>query len=216
MKGLTVRYLNLCQEQSFLYHFILGIALLLVSFIIGNYASDYATQVASNPVDDLILNNLAVRDVTLIHVYAALFFWLVFIFYILFYRPGSIPFISKTAAVFILVRSGFICLTHIGAPINNLAIPNFSSYFIFNSDLFFSGHVGGPFLLMLIFWEVPRLRYFYILVSIFFAYVVLVGHIHYSIDVAAAPFITYGVYQFAKYFFSKEYHFFRLELELDY
>ena len=47
--------------------------------------------------------------------------------------------------------------------------------------------------------------------SLFFAYIVLVGHIHYSIDVAAAPFITYGVYQFARYFFDGDYDYFKKE-----
>ncbi len=209
MRSLVIRYSPFLQEQSYLYNLILGLFLLIVSFIINNYASLYATQMANKAVSDLILDNINMYDVSIIHVYAALSFWLIFILHTVLYRPGSIPFISKTAALFILVRSCFICLTHIGAPINNLTIPSFSSFFIYNGDLFFSGHVGGPFLLALIFWHQARLRYFYLLTTLFFAYIVLAGHIHYSIDVAAAPFITYCVYQFALYFFSEDYAFFK-------
>lgn len=210
MRSLTLRYGMLCQEQSYLSNLIIGFTALILSFIISNYASEYASENALIPVADLILNYIELRDVSFIHVYAALTFWLTCALYILIYRPETLPFVTKTAALFILVRSGFICLTHIGAPVNNLTIPdNFSSFFIFDGDLFFSGHVGGPFLLMLLFWHNQSLRYFYLLSSIFFAYVVLAGHIHYSIDVFAAPFITYSIYQCSLFVFAKDYEYFK-------
>lgn len=205
MKSLVIRYTGLIQEQSYLYNLILGLCLLVLSFIVNNYASLYATQIAGPAVPDLLLDHIHLYDVSFIHVYAALSFWLVFIFYLFLFRPELIPFISKTAALFILIRSVFICLTHMGAPANNLTIPAFSSFFIYNGDLFFSGHVGGPFLLALIFWKEKGLRYLYLGSSIFFGLIVLMGHIHYSIDVLSAPFITYGVYQLARTFFSTDY-----------
>ncbi|AHE67415.1 hypothetical protein Loa_01868 [Legionella oakridgensis ATCC 33761 = DSM 21215] len=173
----------------------------------------YASAIAGNPVDDLLLNLLPVYDVTFVHVYAALLFWFVVAMYILM-RPGMIPFITKTASVFIITRSAFICLTHLGAPPNQLIIPeNFSSFFLFNGDLFFSGHVGGPFLLALLFWRNKTLRYFSLAASLFFAYIVLIGHIHYSIDVFAAPFITFGIYELSKFLFAKEYYFFMQDIK---
>lgn len=205
MKSLGIRYNGLIQDQSYLYNLILSLCFLVLSFIINNYASLYATQIAGSPVPDLLLDHINLYDVSFIHVYAALSFWLVFIFYLFFFRPELIPFISKTAALFILIRSAFICLTHMGAPVNNLTIPAFSSFFIYNGDLFFSGHVGGPFLLALIFWKEKGLRYLYLGSSIFFGLIVLMGHIHYSIDVLSAPFITYGIYQLARACFSKDY-----------
>lgn len=211
MRALGIRYSNLCQDRSYLLGLCVGFTTLFLSFILANQAGEYASQVAGSSVHDLILNSMPMRDVTLIHVYAALFFWLSFSIYIL-TRPGALPFVTKTAAVFILVRSVFICLTHLGAPPNNLIIPpNYSAFFLFTGDLFFSGHVGGPFLLMLLFWEHIKLRYFYLATSIFFSYIVLSGHIHYSIDVFAAPFITYGIYQFSRFVFTKDYSFFEQE-----
>ncbi|RUR11150.1 phosphatase PAP2-related protein [Legionella sp. km772] len=208
MKNLSLRYYNLLQEQSYLSNLVLGLLLLAASFVINNHASLYATQIAGQAVPDLFLDNLDLQDVSFLHIYAALSFWLIFTLYVFVFRPETLPFISKTASVFILIRSGFICLTHIGAPVNNLTIPTFSSFFIYNGDLFFSGHVGGPFLLALIFWNERFSRYLYLLTSLFFGYIVLAGHIHYSIDVAAAPFITYGVFHFAKYFFALDYGYF--------
>lgn len=145
MRALTTRYSILCQDKAYLLSLCLGFAVLALSFLLANQAGEYASQVAGPSVEDLILNHMAMRDVTLIHVYAALTFWFLFTIYIL-TKPGALPFITKTAAVFILVRSIFICLTHLGAPPNNLIIPpNYSSFFLFTGDLFFSGHVGGPF-----------------------------------------------------------------------
>lgn len=207
MKHIVNRYKLLCNEQQYIWGLLSGISLLIFSFIIANFAGAYATQMAGSSVNDLILNYLPIRDVTFIHIYAALLFWLGFIIYIV-TRPELIPFVTKTAALFILVRSLFICLTHLGAPANELIIPdNLTALLLFSGDLFFSGHVGGPFLLMLFFWENKKLRYFCFFSSIFFAYIVLAGHIHYSIDVFAAPFITYGVYSLSRVIFSRDFQY---------
>lgn len=211
IKTLGIRYGSLCQDKRYVTGLFIGFFTLILSFILANQAGEFATQVAGPSVNDLILSNITMRDVTKIHVHAALLFWLFFSIYIM-TRPGALPFVTKTAAVFIVVRSMFICLTHLGAPANNLIIPpNYSAFFLFTGDLFFSGHVGGPFLLMLLFWQHIKLRYFYLATSMFFAYIVLAGHIHYSIDVFAAPFITYGIYQFSRFAFASDYLFFELE-----
>ena len=208
MKNVAISYGSLFQERRYVQGLISGFCVLILSFIVANFAGTYATEVAGNSVNDLILNNLRVRDVTFLHVYASMLFWFIFSFYLLL-RPETLPFVTKTAALFILVRSVFISLTHLGAPANNLTIPdNFTNYFLFNGDLFFSGHVGGPFLLLLMFWSNTIIRYICGSASLLFSYTVLVGHIHYSIDVFAAPFITYGIYQLSRYFFARDYDFF--------
>jgi len=74
-----------------------------------------------------------------------------------------------------------------------------------NADLFFSGHTGYPFLCALISWKQKYLRYFFILSSVFFGTISLLGHYHYTIDVFAAFFITYGIYQISLNLFKKEY-----------
>lgn len=66
------------------------------------------------------------------------------------------------------------------------------------NDLFFSAHTGLPFLLALEFWDNKILRYIFLLSSLGGATLVFLGHIHYSIDVLAAFFITYSVFQITK------------------
>ena len=45
------------------------------------------------------------------------------------------------------------------------------------------------------------LRYLFLAWSVFFGIVVLLGHLHYTIDVLSAFFITYGIVDIAKWLF---------------
>ena len=74
----------------------------------------------------------------------------------------------------------------------------------FGSDLFFSGHTGLPFLLALIWWRELPFRLVFLSFSFFFAIVVLLGHMHYSIDVLGAFFITYTIFHLLEKFFKKD------------
>ncbi len=64
-------------------------------------------------------------------------------------------------------------------------------------DLFFSGHTSTLFLIGL---SMPgkKLRYTYFLAAAVVAFCVLFQHDHYSIDVMAAPFYTYGAYRLVR------------------
>jgi hypothetical protein len=81
----------------------------------------------------------------------------------------------------------------------------------FGADQFFSGHTGLPFLGALAFWGIPKLRYFFLGSSLFFALIVLLGHLHYSIDVASAFFITYGIFHIAIWLFPGAFRLFMAE-----
>lgn len=176
--------------------------LLAFSIVVNSYAVAYSTKEASNSVTDLILSNIPVFDVDGIYVYGPLVL-LIFVIGILAWRPRAIPFVIKSVALFVLVRSVFITLTHIGPFPIHVGVPTTGivGYFTSLSDLFFSGHTGLPFLLGLIYWDTRWLRYAFIAISVFFGIIVLLGHLHYSIDVLAAFFISYGIYHMAEYLF---------------
>jgi hypothetical protein len=63
----------------------------------------------------------------------------------------------------------------------------------FQNDMFFSGHTAIPFLGFLLF--DGKIRYFFLCGSICMGTVVLLMHLHYSIDVFSAFFITYCCYR---------------------
>jgi hypothetical protein len=203
--AIVSKYKSYFGEPYFVESFILAFALLGASLVINFYAGTYATEVASNSVSDIVLNNFHVIDVDEIFIYGPLIFWLI-VGPMLIARPGRIPFTLKSISLFVLIRSIFITLTHLGLPADHVVIPasNILDKVSFGDDLFFSGHTGLPFLLALIFWDHKLWRYFFFAASVFFAGVVLAGHLHYSIDVLGAYFITYTIFHLCQRFFKKD------------
>ncbi len=122
-------------------------------------------------------------------------------------EPRRFPFVLSALGLFFIIRGVFISITHLAPfPIETAGDPAaiFSRIF-YGSDQFFSGHTGVPFLLALIYWQYKKWRYVCLGFSLFFAIIVLLGHLHYSIDVLAAFFITYAIYHLALYLFPGPY-----------
>ncbi len=67
----------------------------------------------------------------------------------------------------------------------------------FNKDLFFSGHVATLVLFVLI-EERPLLKKILIINTVLVAGLILLQRVHYTVDVLAAPFITYGIVKFTR------------------
>lgn len=190
---------------------VFSIILFIVSLIWEKVADDYVLKIKGVVVDDLFLSHLPSVDVTYLIVQGALLLTLLIIVLFLF-KPKYINFGLKAMALFILTRSFFISLTHLGAYPNQLVFDTdtfgFKIYnLLFNTsnDFFFSGHTGMPFLMALIFWDNKLWRYVFLIISITFGIAVLLAHIHYSIDVFAAPFITYSVFALSRSLFKKDY-----------
>lgn len=187
---------------------------LSLSLIANFYAGKFATFRAGNSVQDIILSNIPVYDVHDIFIYGPVVMWAVLAIYCI-NKPHKLPFILKSIAIFILIRSTFVSLTHIGPFPDALAMgidsPDWIRLFTFGGDLFFSAHTGLPFLLALIFWKEKALRILFIATSVFFGVIVLMGHLHYSIDVLSAFFITYTIYNISKWLFKNDFAMFELK-----
>lgn len=201
-------------DKNFLISFFGGLLLLVVSLVTQFFVSNYTNSLPSTPVTDLILSNIRVYNVDGIFVWGSVLLLFVGVFVGL-QRINSMPFAMKSVSMFVLIRSVFVILTHISSFPTRIAIdsPFFNNEFfngIFTgNDLFFSGHTGLPFLLALIFWNDKTLRTIFLSFSILFAIVVLLGHIHYSIDVLSAFFITYGIFEICKRLFKREWELFQ-------
>ncbi len=166
------------------------------------FANTYTTERASNSVTDIILDNIPTVNVGFLFSDGVTIF-LIVVGCILLYEPRRIPFVLKSSALFVLVRSGFMILTHLAPPLHGSYVdPQDLLYKISSGDdLFFSAHTGLPFLFALIFWEEKYFRYFFLFSSAIGATIVLLGHLHYSIDVFSALFISFGIFHIAKRFF---------------
>ncbi len=209
MDKVVNKYKPYFTDRAWLLSAGLSILLLIGSFFINQAAGQFATRNVSNSVTDIILDNIPALDVDMIFIYGFIVFW-IFVTAWIIYHPTKLPFTLKAIALFVLVRSLFIILTHI-APFPNQAVmaPNrLIHWFTFGGDLFFSGHTGLPFLLAIIFWPERPLRYFFLAASVLFAVVVLLGHYHYSIDVLSAFFITYAIAHLAIWLFPRDHKLF--------
>ncbi|MFA5948230.1 MAG: phosphatase PAP2-related protein [Candidatus Gracilibacteria bacterium] len=206
IKKTKQKYKNCFQNEGFLASTIVAVILLLLSFVVNFYAGTYATRKESNFVTDIILSNTPVFYFDGTFIYGTIIF-VIFVVLVCVLNPKIIPFTLKSLALFILVRSMFISLTHIGPFPTQLQIDDSSilRHFTFGGDLFFSAHTGLPFLMALIFWNNIIFRIIFICISVFFGVVVLLAHLHYSIDVFAAFFITYTIFHIARNWFKKDY-----------
>lgn len=197
---------NTWKDKDFLKSVLFGFFLLGASLFVNHHASSLATENISEPVTDIVLSNLPVLDVDGVIIFIALLLLSILTIYLI-TEPKKIPFTLKGVALFILIRSVFINLTHLGPftpqlvvtanPILSLGLGN-------AGDLFFSGHTGLPFLAALAFWENRALRIVFLVGSFVLGLCVLLGHFHYSIDVLGAFFITYTIYTIAKKIFKKD------------
>jgi membrane-associated phospholipid phosphatase len=87
-------------------------------------------------------------------------------------------------------------------PLNDPFVQLFGTGQILEKDLFFSGHTATLFLLFLIS-DNKILKLFFLISTLFVAVSVLLQHVHYSVDVIAAPFFAFASYKIVIYFRQK-------------
>jgi hypothetical protein len=189
-----------------------GFALLAIAIIIQVFAGQYSSRVSvgANSVSDVLLDNLPVVNLDFIIVGGAIALWVI-AWWLLVTKPRYLIFSTKAIALFIISRAFFFSLTHLGPPA--AGIPpgpqnlgwGFYKLLTFQGNYFYSGHTGFPVLMALIFWDDDFWRPFFIVMAVLFGASVLLAHVHYSIDVFAAPFIVYGVYKITERFWPKDY-----------
>jgi hypothetical protein len=204
MRKLIERYREAFRDPGFWRSTALSIIVFLAGLEANLFAIKYATESASNSVSDIVLSNIPVFDVDGLFVYGTLVF-VVFSIIVVLVRPKRVPFALLAVGLFWIIRSAFTSLTHLApfeAHYQSSFGPGINNIF-FGGDTFFSGHTGMPFLGVLGFWRHKYLPWLFLAGSLFFGTVVLLGHLHYSIDVASAFFITYGIFDIAKWLFPK-------------
>jgi len=158
-------------------------------------SSNYVDEVNTVSVPDMILDSIPVIDLTFLFVWGIVAVVAVYLLYPFLYKPKKFHYALGMLSLFLLVRSAFMVLTHLRSPVGAIPIVRGGvlQVLTYTNDLFFSGHAGIPFLGFLVFRE-DRIKYFMLFSSFVLAVTVLLMHVHYSIDVASAYFITYGIY----------------------
>jgi len=206
MQETLSQHKGIWKNRDFVSSVVVAFLLLALSITFNFFAGNFAIKRASNSVSDLLLDNLPFIDTTFVFIYGA-YLLIVFIGFLLFFRPEKIAFVVKNIALFIFIRAVFVTLTHLGEPISGIDV--YSNYvlskFTFGADLFFSGHTGLPYLMALICWKEKLWRNLFLVSSVVLAGSALLGRAHYSIDIFAAYFITYSIFHIAQVIFKKDY-----------
>ena len=186
-----------------------ALILLALATIFQYYASAYVDRTPGNPAVDLFLGILPVVNLNFLIVEGALAAIALSVILIL-AKPQYLLFTLKAGAIFIATRAMFIAVTHIGIYPGqiNPDVGFFDRIYTglgLEAGFFFSGHTGLPLLMALILWNKKFWRYAYIILSVVFGIAVLFAHIHYTMDVLAAPYMTYGIFKMSQYFFPEDY-----------
>jgi hypothetical protein len=181
---------------------VLMIIAMVLNYVSGFYVT-YRAEVVN--VQDLILDHITPINLNFIFVYLYLLAIFVLVLYPLLYNVKKFHAAIAQFSFLSIVRSFFIILTHLQTPSDAVGgkFPGALNLLKFSNDQFFSGHVALPFLGFLLFYENKKLRYFFLITSIVMAITVLAMHQHYSIDVFAAFFITYGCYRAGNWLMKK-------------
>jgi hypothetical protein len=208
MKAIITLHKKYWVQQAFILSVASAVILFTASIYFNIAANRYAALTGTQAVTDVVLNNVRVFNVNWVVSYGPLFI-IAMVVTLLLVRPTAMPFTIKSIAMFIAIRAVFISVTHLGqfTPQLQLSVNKFL-YFTGGGNtggLFFSGHTGVPFLLAFIFWDDKKLRYLFLLTSVVFGAAMLLAHLHYTIDVLGAFFITPTIFRISQNLFRRDY-----------
>ena len=205
MGRIAANLLSHARDAEFRRLSLRALAIFAAGVVLNFFSGTYATEIKSNAVTDIVLSNTPALDLAGVFALGAIPL-IAFVFLLIVYFPQTLPFSLASLGVFYLIRAAFVSLTHIGPfPGHDTAdLGAVVGRFFFGGDLFFSGHTGAPFLLALIFWGHLPLRYIFIAFSLVLGGAALLAHLHYSIDVLAAFFITYTIFHICEWLFRAE------------
>ena len=114
-------------------------------------------------------------------------------------KPSKLLFVLQAYAFLLITRIITLYLVPLNAPAGMIPlvdpiVEKFGTGNLLTKDLFFSGHTATIFLLYLI-TNNKKLKIIFLFCFIILAAAVLFQHVHYTIDVFAAPFFAYTSYR---------------------
>jgi len=197
----------LWKDRRFLLSILLGLMILGTGLECSELARHHLQHTLHGKWEpDLLLDHLPVMELAFFLAWG-LEILLGFLVVIMFLYPEYLPFSLKTIGLLYLIRSFFIILTPLGARPDQVLAPK--EEFFYNlaygsNEFFFSGHVSFPFMLALIFWHKPLIRYVLLFATALFAIAVLLAHTHYSIDVFAVFFMAPTIFGLSRFLFKRD------------
>jgi hypothetical protein len=167
-----------------------------IALCMDYYCGAYVTVTEGAKVPDLILDRFQAVDMSFLFVYGYMALIVTMFLYPTFFRVRTLHIVAIQFSLLLMLRSVFMLFTHMETPAGAVAVgfPSFFEKLYFENDMFFSGHTAMPFLGFYLFRHNP-LRYLFLAGGVTMGIVVLAMHLHYSIDVFGAFFMTYCSYR---------------------
>lgn len=173
------------------YLILLSLAIVAAATFLDYYSGVYVSTTEVAAVPDLILDHIGPVDLGFFYVYGYLILCFTLFLYPFVLHIRTLHVVVSQFSFLVMLRAVFVLLTHLQTPADGITVdfPWIFKGISFQNDMFFSGHTAIPFLGFLLF--DGKIRYFFLCGSISLGTVVLLMHLHYSIDVFSAFFITY-------------------------
>ena len=175
-----------------------------VIFVYGQFL-DFIEARPGNIISDPILNLFAPLEVTWF-TFGIIYISVILTLIRLSWQPSQLL-VTLQAYIFIaLARMASMYLIPLDPPpllipLEDPFVQSVSSG-VLTRDLFFSGHTSTMFLLYLSCTS-RKMKIFFLVGTILVGLLVLVQHVHYSIDVVAAPFYAYTCYRLSSFLATK-------------
>lgn len=173
------------------YLILLSLMVVGVATYLDYFSGVYVSSLSGASVPDLILDHIGPFDLSFLFVYGYLVLVFTLFLYPVLLHIRTVHIVVTQFSLLVTVRALFVIFTHLQTPLDaiDVSFPWIFKGLSFQNDMFFSGHTAIPFLGFFLFKR--KIRYFFLGGSILLAIVALAMHLHYSIDVFSAFFITY-------------------------
>ncbi len=187
------------RNKQFQLYVIFTILFFAISAIISILIIDFCEDRKGAVLHDVLLRILPPIDVSN-YIFFITYGTIVLTFLSILRYPKLVLKGFQMYALLLLLRALFVWLIPLDPPEQMVMMPDKIGNFLMNKnnapitkDLFFSGHTSTLFLLFLIA-KNRHLKYSILVLCIVVPILLLLQHIHYSIDIMAAPFFAYATY----------------------
>ncbi len=195
-------WLDALSDNIFRRRLIAVVILIIAISFITNYFFCYNEDEKGGIVlNDWVLNRLPAEDVSM-----AITFFMSSVIILFLIRTVTNPAMFITSLIAYVIILAFriitIAITHLQAPAELVALHDPVSNLVYGSrfitrDLFFSGHVATVFLIYLTLYK--KVDKYYLLFVVFsVGILLLVQHVHYTIDIVCAPVFALGGFWLSK------------------
>jgi membrane-associated phospholipid phosphatase len=204
---MTITWKQALSDKKLRLQFVLtGIVLAGVLWSLSNFLNFIETRQGIILADPL-LSHFKPLNLTWL-IFGLIYLSLITVLFHLAKYPKQLMFILQAYSLLVIIRMAAMYVLPLNPPpdmipLNDPFVEYFGTGRLLTKDLFFSGHTAT---LFLIFFTVQnkKLKIVFLTCAIAVALSVLLQHVHYTIDVLAAPFFTYVSFRIILFFHKKQ------------